>query len=393
MTRALRIDGVDLSNYQSRVVDYPEAKRAGVRYIYHKATEGVNFQDPNYARRRAEAKAAGIPFGAYHFAHPKVGNAVQEAEFFLAFANPLPGDMVPALDLEVNDFAMSEDELSVWVDTWFRTVFAHTGHEEGLYYSHMAITHRPKGVRLWASRYNNDNRRPYVVPPFRTWSVWQFSDGRLGVPSMVPGIGHVDIDTLHQRYPWARLGRLVIPGPKVKHRKPKVTHVETPIDTIVRLAYGQIGYKEKFANGQWTNIQKFSAQVPTLRWSQGQPWCCTFVSWLALKSDLANYYPCTASVREAMAWWKAKNQWSEYPAIGAQVIYGAGEHTGFVVGYDDTYVYAIEGNTNSTGGAEGFEVLLKKRLRTDPYVTGYGYPEIPGVRLKTADPHYYPRSN
>jgi hypothetical protein len=91
-----------------------------------------------------------------------------------------------------------------------------------------------------------------------------------------------------------------------------------------------------------------------------------------------------------MAWWKSRGEWSEYPAVGAQVIYGNGEHTGIVYDFDDTYVYTVEGNTNTNGSAEGDGVYLKKRLRRSPYVTGYGYPAIPGLRLKTADPNYYP---
>jgi hypothetical protein len=164
---------------------------------------------------------------------------------------------------------------------------------------------------------------------------------------------------------------------------------------MVRIAKAQIGYHEgRSANGTWNNIQKFSPSVPGLEWSQGQPWCATFVSWLAMKAGLADLFPRTASCDKAAAWWKAHNQFHEFPAIGAQVLYGVPgnfEHTGFVVDYDDTYIWAVEGNTNNNGSAEGDGVYLKKRARRDPYVMGYGYPAVLGG-LKSADPNYK-RSN
>lgn len=388
----LRIDGVDLSHYQAGlVIDWPEAKKAGVKFVYHKATESTTWTDPSYPKRRAEAKKNGVLFGAYHFARPAVGNAESEAKAFLAYASPVRGDLAPALDLEVNDNHMSEDELSTWVATWFKSVFAHTGVERGVLYTHFNLTHKPKGVHLWASRYNNDNRPPVVPSPFLGWRIWQFSDGKFGNPSVVPGVGRVDIDTLRRFLGLTRLSGLTLPTVKPRHKtQPTPPVKETPIDRMVRIAKGQIGYHEGRSNGHWNNIQKFSPAVPGLEWSQGQPWCCTFVSWLAMKADLASLFPRTASCDTAAAWWKAHGQWHEYPAIGAQVLYGVPgnmEHTGFVVDYDDTYIWAVEGNTNNNGSAEGDGVYLKKRLRRDPYVQGYGYPDVLGG-LKSADPNY-----
>lgn len=390
-----RIDMIDLSNYQADLkIDWSEARKAGVRVMVHKATEGTDWTDSSYAARRTEAAANGVIFGSYHFAHPAPGNAIAEADAYLRFAKPDRNarDLAPILDLEVNEKGMDPDALTAWVEEWFHHVFRALGVKRGFLYTHFTLTKRPKGVTLWTSRYSNSNSLPVVPRPFRTWAMWQFTNGEYGDPSAVPGVGRVDASTFHKRFRWVRLANLRMPAypPTTKTRKRKPHHKPTPIDQIVALAKSQVGYHEGRSNGHWDNVQKFSRQVPALRWSQGQPWCCTFVSWLALKSNLSGYYPQTASCKEAMAWWQAKNQWSEYPAIGAQVIFGNGEHTGLVYWWDNTYVYTVEGNTNTNGSAEGDGVYLKKRLRRDPYVTGYGYPEIPGLRLKTADPNYYP---
>ncbi|MDR3080468.1 MAG: hypothetical protein LBV60_05990, partial [Streptomyces sp.] len=85
----------------------------------------------------------------------------------------------------------------------------------------------------------------------------------------------------------------------------------------------------------------------------------------------------------------SRSRFSEYPAVGAQVFFGpgGGTHTGLVYAYDATYIYTIEGNTNTSGSAEGDGVYLKKRARRDSYVYGYGYPSF-AAGIVSADPKW-----
>jgi hypothetical protein len=157
---------------------------------------------------------------------------------------------------------------------------------------------------------------------------------------------------------------------------------------IIAIAKGEVGYREgRSASGGYNNKNKFSPAVPGLEWSNYQPWCATFVSWAALQAGVADLYPRTASCLVGTSWFKKLGRFSEYPAIGAQVFFGpnGGSHTGLVYDYDGTYVYTVEGNTNGNGSAEGNGVYLKKRLRRDPYVYGYGYPKF-SEGIKSADP-------
>jgi hypothetical protein len=158
-------------------------------------------------------------------------------------------------------------------------------------------------------------------------------------------------------------------------------------DKVVSIAKSQIGYREGYSAGHWNNIEKYAGQVPGLEWANGQPWCAVFVCWVAQNAGAAALYPLTASVATAESWWKGHGRWSEYPAIGAQVIYGNGEHTGIVVGYDSLNVTTVEGNTNDSGSAEGNGVYLKTHARSDPWITGYGYPKFP-EGISSADPAY-----
>ncbi|MDE2098573.1 MAG: glycoside hydrolase family 25 protein, partial [Patescibacteria group bacterium] len=92
---------VDVSNNNPNV-DFKALKASGVCGVWLKVSEGTSFADPLYARYRAEAKAAGLRVGGYHFGHPK-NSPVAEAQFFLSLLKLEPGDLLPALDLEVSD--------------------------------------------------------------------------------------------------------------------------------------------------------------------------------------------------------------------------------------------------------------------------------------------------
>jgi hypothetical protein len=138
------------------------------------------------------------------------------------------------------------------------------------------------------------------------------------------------------------------------------------VDNVIKVAKTQIGVHEGRSNGHWNNDQKYSNEVPGLAWSDFQPWCCTFVSWVAFKSGAGDLYPRTASCDVAGAWFKAKGRWSEYPAVGAQVFYGVPRdlnHTGIVIAFDADSITTVEGNTNLSGSREGDGVYLRKRLR------------------------------
>jgi hypothetical protein len=163
----------------------------------------------------------------------------------------------------------------------------------------------------------------------------------------------------------------------------------TANDAIL-VATSQVGYHEGRSNGHWDNNQKYSDQLPGFAWSDNQPWCATFAQWCFWQVGVnvaagARSAGCAASV----AAYKKAGRFTLYPGIGFQVFFGAngGTHTGIVYDYDDTYIYTVEGNTNSDGSAEGDGVYKKKRLRKVDYVYGYGIPYYKG-NAKSADPKW-----
>ena len=109
---------------------------AGYRFVFAKATEGQTFDDPNYVTYRADAGDAGLAFGAYHYARPdsSVGDAVAEADHFVATAAPVSGDLLPVIDLE-DSGGLSVTALTAWLWSYLGEVLAQTGVHAVIYTS------------------------------------------------------------------------------------------------------------------------------------------------------------------------------------------------------------------------------------------------------------------
>lgn len=194
----LRIDGVDISHYQSGALDWEDAKRAGVRFVWHKATEGATVRDSRYALRRGEVAAAGLPFGAYHFASPDGDDAKEEAEAFLSVADPKAGDLVPMLDFEQTRQveAMSQAARVAWVREWVQVIRDRIGAWPIVYTPYDLPDDVVAQCMLWTARYSPVNAPARIPEPWTEATIHQFSDGRTGVPNWCPGLGNVDLDTL-----------------------------------------------------------------------------------------------------------------------------------------------------------------------------------------------------
>lgn len=165
--------------------------------------------------------------------------------------------------------------------------------------------------------------------------------------------------------------------------------------TVLAIAIGEIGYKEKASNsqlddktanagsGNWTKYARdFDQKWPN--WYNGKKngfaWCDTFVDWaflMAFGYENALRLLCQpeksagAGCIYSYGYYKAKGQVGKTPKVGAQIFFGKSEstlgHTGIVEKFDSTYVYTIEGNTSD-------QVARRTYSRTDANVFGYGYP-------------------
>lgn len=229
------LDGVDISHHQSGRLDLKAARAAGVRWLYVKATEGTSVTDRLHRKRVRQARTAGLPVGAYHFARPEGRDAVAEAKYFLAHIDLRAGDMVPMLDLEdTGDLTLPQ--LTEWTGAWVRTV----EHElrrrklagKPVIYTPFNLT-KGFGCLLWVARYSDDFRAPVIPRPWVRAAIWQHSNGRLGPVKSVPGLGRVDVNALHPDLPLSALrlrpaGRPAKPGRATPRPGTTVSERPTP---------------------------------------------------------------------------------------------------------------------------------------------------------------------
>lgn len=214
------IHGADLSHWQSGTLNFAAAKKAGLRFLYHKATEGTGYTDPNYARRRTQARGAGVPFGAYHFAKTS-GSPETQASHFLKVAAPRKGDMRPMLDFE--DPALgrwSVARKSDFVRRFVAVIERETGVKPFIYIPGTWALNSTFDCPLWVPRYSNSNAAPRIPRPWKTYTVWQFSNGVYGNPKSIAGLGHVDLNTVNMN-PAEFVATFTIGGTAPKPTAPK----------------------------------------------------------------------------------------------------------------------------------------------------------------------------
>lgn len=231
------LDGIDISHHQSGRLDLTAAKRAGLRWMYVKATEGTSFKDRTYRARVRQARSNGLPVGAYHFARPEGRDAAAEARYFLATIELRAGDMVPMLDLEdIGDLTLAQ--LTEWTGTWVRTVNQEIRRKglsgKPVIYTPFNLT-KGFGCLLWVARYSDDFRAPVIPTPWKRAAIWQHSNGKFGPVKSVPGVGRVDVNAMHPDLPLSALrlrpaGQPAKPG-RGTHRPPVAPPVVVaPVD-------------------------------------------------------------------------------------------------------------------------------------------------------------------
>jgi GH25 family lysozyme M1 (1,4-beta-N-acetylmuramidase) len=131
-TSQLAPKGIDLSHWNG-AVDWSQVATAGYAFALLNATEGTSITDATYPLNRFGAGGVGVRVGAYHFARPTgssdaavAASAIAQADYFLAYAQPKAGDLLPVLDLEATG-GLSSAQLTAWTQAWLEEVRARLG--------------------------------------------------------------------------------------------------------------------------------------------------------------------------------------------------------------------------------------------------------------------------
>lgn len=81
-----------LNFYHGESYDLGRLKAEGIVAIIHKATEGTDWCDDSYQKRKREAKKEGFLWGCYHFA--RNSDWTRQVDHFLKIADPQPDELV-----------------------------------------------------------------------------------------------------------------------------------------------------------------------------------------------------------------------------------------------------------------------------------------------------------
>jgi lysozyme len=189
------LQGVDVS-YAQGTIDWQKVAGSDVKFAYAKATEGQSLVDDQFEANVRALSRTPIRHGAYHFLRFNIDPVVQ-ARHFLATANPSAGDLVPMVDVEVNNgvpISTCISNLSAFLKVVElqikRFMMIYTSY--GFWNDTMAGSDAFSGHPLWIAEYNNDPV-PTLPSAWTKWIIWQHSDA-----GNIPGIaGNVDLNRLN----------------------------------------------------------------------------------------------------------------------------------------------------------------------------------------------------
>ena len=223
-----RVNGIDVSRFQ-KTIDWGQVAGDGVGFAFIAASRGSVLDcrvvpkecggDRYYAANYANAKAAGLRVGPYHRAFVDGGrtrkavraDAEAEAAVFIGSVKTLaPGDLRPALDLEVPFAGMSALNLRRWTRVWLSRVRRAFGVQPIIYtnLSSWKLLGNPgnfarAGHPLWVA---NWNVKAPLMPANNWagfgWRVWQYSSN-----GKIDGIkGNVDLNRIQGGYAGLTVG-------------------------------------------------------------------------------------------------------------------------------------------------------------------------------------------
>jgi lysozyme len=170
-----KVTGIDVSKHTGEI-NWKKIKESGVTFAYIKATEGLDYVDPQYADNLKGARDAGILLGAYHFFRfNKDGK--KQALHFAKNCKLRRGDLLPVLDVERwgNMLSTASDKVVIQeIGEFLVTVEKKLGARPMIYTNEEAYNRFIKGnydlYPLWFCDLEDE---PDTEAP--GWDFWQYS--------------------------------------------------------------------------------------------------------------------------------------------------------------------------------------------------------------------------
>jgi lysozyme len=184
------VAGIDVSYYQGAIA-WPRVRRAGVRFAFVRAYDGLFTFDASFVANWKGAGTAGVLRGAYQYFRP-AASAIEQADALVRVLRTYgAGELPPVLDVETLD-GLALADVAAAAKVWVDRVRTQLGIEPIVYTSFSMWQARPAaelGTQpLWLAHYTTEC--PSIPRPWLRWVFWQYTDS-----GRVPGISTpVDLD-------------------------------------------------------------------------------------------------------------------------------------------------------------------------------------------------------
>lgn len=180
------LNGIDTASYQAGL----DPRKVPMDFNIVKATQGVAYINPDFARMAKATVDAGKLIGIYHYAEGK--DAKAEADFFLRTIPGYIGKAILALDWEgMQNPTFGTGRDVTWCKTFCDRVYEKTGVQCFIYMSKSVCrehdwTAVAKSYPLWCAQYASMDRTGYQTSPwtdyngFGAWDrpmIHQYSSG------------------------------------------------------------------------------------------------------------------------------------------------------------------------------------------------------------------------
>ena len=242
----MALNGIDISSWQNGI----NLAVVPCDFVVIKATEGINYVNPDYERAYRQAKASGKCLGVYHYANG--GNIQAEADYFLSNVGDRLGEAILILDWEVGNNVSFGNCDYAWCKGWLDYVYEKTGVHPILYCS-QSIAYKFDNIGnygLWIAQYADNDPTGYQDAPWNegeyTCAIRQYTScGRLAGYD-----GNLDLDKFYgSKEDWGKYtvsdkANVVVPE-QPEAPKPVTT---TPEGSTLDLAYKTM--LGEFGNGE-----------------------------------------------------------------------------------------------------------------------------------------------
>lgn len=158
------MNGIDISIYQQNI-DLRNIDK-NIKYVYIKATEGVNFIDKAFHKNTQNAKDSGLKYGFYHFMSEATEPSQQAIDFYNAIKQ-YDYSLIPVLDIENNTKGRTKTQVTDRV-LQFLNKFKELSGIDCIIYTYTSfesayLDSRVANYKCWIANYNGGNSYPSPI--------------------------------------------------------------------------------------------------------------------------------------------------------------------------------------------------------------------------------------